>query len=66
MCKLLRFFKEVFVDYYALDPHLFSMNVVNSIGLRKPQHNWKLAYKMLLERMEDCLVSVLFSLKKFP
>jgi hypothetical protein len=39
---------------------------MNSIGLRRNNVKYRTADKMLLERLEDGLVSIIFSIRKYP
>ena len=57
---------EYYVDFYALHPHLFHLNVDRSRPLFAPYSQWMAREKALMRRQVDGLCAVLLALKKQP
>jgi vacuolar protein sorting-associated protein 45 len=55
--------QEVYLDYQAVNPHLFTLDMPSCISLQKPRREWSLIDELSFERMSAGLISVLLSVR---
>ncbi|EGR30199.1 vacuolar sorting protein, putative [Ichthyophthirius multifiliis] len=63
---LIKQIHEIYIDYYILSSHLYSLNVTSTYGLTKQQPLWNQTDNQVLQRVYEGLLSVLLSLKRVP
>jgi vacuolar protein sorting-associated protein 45 len=56
----------VYLDYYTMNPDLFSLEIPSLLSLEKPTQSWSLKDAHSFTRMTDGLVGVLLSIRKYP